>query len=1335
MEQAAGSAQKRERAVLGELAGAPAQESLKKRKKAQKAQNRRVSFAPDNQLETMHLFLKDDFRHTPEGDRPLGPLDAAALGITAPGTGGDPGGATDDFDELARQEALSGVLMGERRAGEVTHGVPTLGELAEADAEEDAAAGATVRPAADAAGSGAGDALRRGPVPGTPGGATAAFPGAAGRAMAEVWMEGTLGAGMATPGSHAVGGTGALSTPGAHSVLSAGHTTGGLSLGYTAALEGGSHAAWGPAAEQTDAHSVHSAGHTTGGLSLGYTAALEGGAHAAWGPAAEQTTALSEAAGDGGGVAQISKWGLVPGADDTLDLNLSAQGRQLMGETTYNNIYGGAGDTNSDAEGPPEAPASPEAGGRSSEPDSQRVRPSGPSPLGSGQSGPWTRQAAGNRRRSTLGGDMTGRLLADEFEPEDQQALPAMEGSPLPEGDDVMAGHQAGPDATTGLLREAVDAPQGGPASAGGPLGMLRQRMTLLDAAQGSGDLGGQAHTAGLGLGRSDSSGPHTLALLRSGSTAPPFCGERAPGPGGDARPAGGTTRLLADVTMASAAGSLSAGVAAAAAASVLHGQGVQRPAQAATPAESPDLLRDQTMEDMEVPPELGACEGPPGGTPAAIPGGPLLQRTPPPASAQRRVDAASASLQRVVLYSTTRVPPSPAVAALRRSPAPARSQPRSQPCSALRISLGTGAAAAPAATPAAYPVPEGDTSTLQRIPGGPKIARTPVGGRAGDAGASPASGTVARREGLRSSDRAPAPVLLLTGDPRGRTPLAALPSPAPLTFQDFLKEADLQFLDAMRRGTSLNLADLASDPPPQTLQESYVLACVTRPAVEHLERSLKALQEAVAGRRADIAAKEAALAADNPPAFRALQRADAREAEQLKAAAAALKRLCRQRTAVVWKEWRASVEAEHLASLQANVSMLERDAVFAEANLQHLSAVSRAAAQLSSTELARLESQAAACQEEARAAERVAQLRAGLAAQEAANANRAVRSAASAAGLSTLQGQLADLGRRREAARQELAVKQAAASAVSRQPAAPDGSAETLLARLDELDIAASCSGWRLEGASSTAAGSELVLRSGPFVRTRLFVSAAAGDEAPHVRGYLEHTQPEEALEVPATERELAVALLRAAAPPQLPGSRPPSAAMEPTAILARLDLPAANASRISAVLLAYSAWTGRIAEAAAEAAGLRKACPALAAVAAEGAGLRLDFLNLAAELKFSVLLRVGDGFPLDAMTCQARIHLAPPGIALRPCDIEAAVAAARPGFGSLRSVCSALARLAAAAGSALRGTDVAAEASDASAADGGRGGGGALAVEAAGPLSLFSNPLFTQLTPGQRL
>ena len=41
---------------------------------------------------------------------------------------------------------------------------------------------------------------------------------------------------------------------------------------------------------------------------------------------------------------------------------------------------------------------------------------------------------------------------------------------------------------------------------------------------------------------------------------------------------------------------------------------------------------------------------------------------------------------------------------------------------------------------------------------------------------------------------------------------------------QDFLSEVDMQFLDHMRRGTSINFADLASDPPPATMQVSQCL-------------------------------------------------------------------------------------------------------------------------------------------------------------------------------------------------------------------------------------------------------------------------------------------------------------------------------------------------------------------------------------------------------------------------------------------------------------------------------------------------------------------------------
>ena len=57
---------------------------------------------------------------------------------------------------------------------------------------------------------------------------------------------------------------------------------------------------------------------------------------------------------------------------------------------------------------------------------------------------------------------------------------------------------------------------------------------------------------------------------------------------------------------------------------------------------------------------------------------------------------------------------------------------------------------------------------------------------------------------------------------------------------QDFLKEVDLQFLDHMRRGTSINFADLASDPPPATMQ-----VCLDSASLHHLQEALTA-QDAV---------------------------------------------------------------------------------------------------------------------------------------------------------------------------------------------------------------------------------------------------------------------------------------------------------------------------------------------------------------------------------------------------------------------------------------------------------------------------------------------------------
>lgn len=49
---------KRERAVLGDLAPVSKHTSTKRQKKGSRLANRRVSFAPDDQLKTMHLYTK-----------------------------------------------------------------------------------------------------------------------------------------------------------------------------------------------------------------------------------------------------------------------------------------------------------------------------------------------------------------------------------------------------------------------------------------------------------------------------------------------------------------------------------------------------------------------------------------------------------------------------------------------------------------------------------------------------------------------------------------------------------------------------------------------------------------------------------------------------------------------------------------------------------------------------------------------------------------------------------------------------------------------------------------------------------------------------------------------------------------------------------------------------------------------------------------------------------------------------------------------------------------------------------------------------------------------------
>ncbi len=86
------------------------------------------------------------------------------------------------------------------------------------------------------------------------------------------------------------------------------------------------------------------------------------------------------------------------------------------------------------------------------------------------------------------------------------------------------------------------------------------------------------------------------------------------------------------------------------------------------------------------------------------------------------------------------------------------------------------------------------------------------------------------------------------------------------------LQAVDVQFLDHMRRGTSISMADLASDPPPATLRDAYALLTVTNPSIVLVESDIKTLQEEVKRRKLELAEAEAKLSEYNPPVFRAAQ-------------------------------------------------------------------------------------------------------------------------------------------------------------------------------------------------------------------------------------------------------------------------------------------------------------------------------------------------------------------------------------------------------------------------------------------------------------------------------
>jgi hypothetical protein len=304
-----------------------------------------------------------------------------------------------------------------------------------------------------------------------------------------------------------------------------------------------------------------------------------------------------------------------------------------------------------------------------------------------------------------------------------------------------------------------------------------------------------------------------------------------------------------------------------------------------------------------------------------------------------------------------------------------------------------------------------------------------------------------------------------------GRTPTGPLAAP-PITFQDFLGAVDLQFLDHMRRGTSISLADLGSDPPPTTLRDAYVLLGVTAPAVAALEAGVATLRDEVAARKATIVDKEAALARANPPLFGAVQTAAPAELETLRSSVALLKRVCRARTAVAWKEWRARQEADRSSSLAKHVDLLRADAAFLDGLLSRTRAAGGAARAWATGRLASARADAAGRAAAEAAAAAAADAAVELGAARGANAARRERASDAEARLAAAKADAdaAATARSAAAARAAGARAAAVAGAAEAEAATADAAAAGAAAALDRLTLLRAALGVTLERADAKA-------------------------------------------------------------------------------------------------------------------------------------------------------------------------------------------------------------------------------------------------------------------------
>ncbi len=165
-----------------------------------------------------------------------------------------------------------------------------------------------------------------------------------------------------------------------------------------------------------------------------------------------------------------------------------------------------------------------------------------------------------------------------------------------------------------------------------------------------------------------------------------------------------------------------------------------------------------------------------------------------------------------------------------------------------------------------------------------------------------------------------------------------------PITFQDFAKIVEVQFLDNLRRGASINYADLQPNPVPSNVKESLSLLCITQPNIEELETAISTLQSEIQRLRGSAADLEVMLGQTNPAIFRHVQTSSYEQLEALRNNIASLKKACRAKATALLKDVRCQMEESKHGRLTRALEGLKADVAWFHQIKGHAEGISKAA-------------------------------------------------------------------------------------------------------------------------------------------------------------------------------------------------------------------------------------------------------------------------------------------------------------------------------------------------------------------------------------------------------